>query len=127
MRLLLDEHLSPQIARALRSHGQDVVAVAESPEMRRGSDVEVLIAAASERRVVVTRDIGDFTILGARRLPNQRWHHGVVLVPRHSFPASDEGFGRLIRALAALMGAHPGDEDLVGQVMWLARSPDDSD
>ncbi len=33
MRLLLDEHCSPEIARQLRTLGHDVVAVAERPDL----------------------------------------------------------------------------------------------
>lgn len=127
MRLLLDEHLSPDIAEALRSRGHDVVAVTERRELRGRPDVDVLVVAAAERRVMVTEDIRDFAWLGLRWLPTRRPHHGVVLVPRRSFPRHPAGYGGLVRALEALLAAHPGDDDLVADVVWLKRPDPDSD
>ncbi len=125
MRLLLDEHLSPEIAGSLRSRGHDVVAVSERGELRTAKDIDVLVAAGRERRVVVTQDIGDFMRLGARRLPDHRWHAGIVLVAPRTYPTSSSGFGLLIRALEALLTDHPGDDDLIGDVIWLKRAADD--
>ena len=119
MRLLLDEHLSPEIAASLRSRGHDVVAVSERGELRTAKDIDVVVAAAREQHVVVTQDIGDFVRLGARRLPDRRWHSGIVLVAPRAFPTSRNGFGPLIRALEALLLDHPGDDDLIGDVIWL--------
>lgn len=125
MRLLLDEHFSQTVARALRDRNLDVVAVAERKDLRGLSDIEVLGVAASEGRVVVTADIGDFVKLAARRLPDRTWHRGVVLVPRRALPRSADDFGRLIRALEALLAAHPGDDDLISDVHWLQPVPED--
>ena len=119
MKLLLDEHFSPDIADSLRRRGHDVVAVAERVELRGLVDPDILDIAATEHRVVVTGDVGDFARLGGRRLRNLKPHVGVVLVPRRSFPGSADAFGRLIRALDALLLAHPGDDDLTDDVVWL--------
>lgn len=75
--------------------------------------------------MVVTGDVGDFVSLGARRLPDKRPHIGLVLGPRQSFPRARHGFGRIIRSLDALLRAHPGDEDLVSDVIWLTHAPGD--
>ena len=48
MRLLLDEHLSPEIAASLRSRGHDVVAVSERGELRTAKDIDVVIAGMIE-------------------------------------------------------------------------------
>ena len=132
MRLLLDEHLSPAIAEALRRNGHDVVGVAERPELRGRRDIEILSVAAAEGRIVVTADARDYTMLGSRRLPSRRPHLGILVVPHRDLTRSKAGFGLLIRALAALLAAHAGDDDLVGQVVWLepraqaaARSQED--
>jgi hypothetical protein len=125
VRLLLDEHFSPEIAESLRPHGHDVVAVAEREDLRGRADAVILAAAAAERRVVVTEDVGDLMSLAARRLPDRKPHRGVVLVARHAFPRYRSGFGAIIRALDALLAAHPGDDDLVGNVIWLAGVPAD--
>lgn len=126
MRLLLDEHISPNVAASLRERGHDVVAVAERTELRGRRDIDVLIAASAERRAVVTEDVRDFRTIAARRLSSRKPHSGVVLVPQRAFPRRRDGFGRLIRALDALLAAHPGDDDLVGDVIWLRPLPEDA-
>ena len=125
MRLLLDEHFSPDVARALRERGHDVVTVPDRPELRGEEDSVILDRAADEGRVVVTVDVRDFSRLGLRRLPSLKPHFGIVLVTPMSFSASSRGFGRLIRALEALLAAHLGDEDLVADVHWLQPVPED--
>lgn len=59
MRLLLDEHLAPEIARRLRSRGHDVDAVAERPELVSLSDGELFARMAVERRAILTNDVPD--------------------------------------------------------------------
>ena len=125
MKLLLDEQISPAIAEALRRRGHDIVAVGERRDLLSRTDLDVLVAAAAEGRVAVSENIRDFARLGAHRLPSRRWHHGVVLVSRRGFPGSRNGFGLLIRALEALLTDHPGDDDLIGDVIWLKRAADD--
>lgn len=125
MKLLLDEHISPNVARALRDRGYDVVAVAERQELRGVEDRQVLLAAEAEGRVTVTADVRDFTRLGFDRLPNRRWHAGIVLASRTTFLLSDIGFGTLIRALEYLMTEKAVDA-MAGEVIWLSRAPEDS-
>lgn len=126
MRLLLDEHLSPIVAASLRRRGHDVVAVAEHVELRGQADIDVLMAASADRCAVVTEDVRDFRTIAARRLASRGPHWGVVLVAQRAFPRSSEGFGRLIRALDALLAAHPGDDELLGDVIWLEPDPGDT-
>jgi hypothetical protein len=123
VRLLLDEHISPDVATALRRLGHDVVAVAERADLRGRKDADLLIVAADERRAVVTANFHDFARLGAKRLPNLRPHHGVVMAAPRSFPTSGRGIGRLVDALARLLEAHPGDDDLVEVIVWLQPPP----
>jgi len=125
--MLLDEHFSPEIAASLRRHQHDVVAVAEREDLRGKVDPALLAAAATERSVVVTEDVGDFMPLAARRLSDRKPHRGVVLVSRQAFPRHRAGFGRLVRALETLLAQHPGDDDLVGSMVWLERVPDEPD
>ena len=126
MRLLLDEHFSPEAAESLRRRGHDVVAIAEREDLRGRDDIEIVVAAAAEERVVVTENARDFVPIGSRRLPSRKPHHGVVLVPRR-YPRLSDRLGPLIRALDALLAAHPGDDDLVGEVIWLQRTAADPD
>lgn len=124
MKGLLDEHISPSVARALRDRGYDVVAVAERQELRGADDRQVLLTAEAEGRVTVTADVRDFTRLGFDRLLNRRWHAGIVLASPTTFPLSDAGFGTLIRALEHLMTEKAVD-DVSGEVIWLSRPPGD--
>ena len=60
MRLLLDEMLSPVIARELQARGYDVQAVAAHPQREALPDPKVLALARAERRAVVTNNVRDF-------------------------------------------------------------------
>jgi hypothetical protein len=64
MRLLLDANLSGRrIARSLREDGHDILALSERPDLEGLSDPGVLALAASERRILVTRNSRDFAPL----------------------------------------------------------------
>lgn len=127
MKLLLDEHYAPELASSLRERGHDVGAVAERIDLRHLVDVDILAVATAEGRAVVTEDAKDFVPIGARRLPSREAHFGIVLVSPNALPRSRHGFGRIIRALDTLLTAHPGDDDLIGDVIWLKRAPEDPD
>jgi len=55
IRFHLDEHMSRQVARALRQHGCDVTMTGEVG-LRTATDAEQLAFALTEHRVLVTRD-----------------------------------------------------------------------
>jgi hypothetical protein len=124
VRLLLDEHLSPIVARSLRDRGHDVIAVAERTDLRGAEDEAILLAAAAEDRVVVTADTEDFARLGASRLRDRHWHAGIILAPPGTFPRSRDGSGLLIRALDALLADRPDADPAIAEVLWLSRPPD---
>ncbi len=119
MRLLLDEMWSPVIAEQLRRRGHDVVASVERDDLRGLSDEEILRAAALDRRVLVTRDVGDFAELIARWRAEDRDHWGVILVSPRRFSASIAGVGPLVRALHAVVKAGQADDDLLNTRLWL--------
>lgn len=120
MRLLLDEHFSPQIARRLREKGHDVVAVGEHPELRGRSDRVHFATAPDQRRAIATRNVGDFRPLLATSLRSGARTYGLVCVSAR-FSLTREGIGRLVRALEALLEDHPDDEALIkrGGEVWL--------
>lgn len=120
MRLLLDEHYSPAIARGLRSRGFDVVSVAESPNLQAASDLELFAFAVAERRAVVTEDVADFVRILREHASHGDDHHGIIFTSPRSFPRSRSTIGASISALAALLGAHPADDALLNQTRWLA-------
>jgi len=126
LRLLLDEHLSPEIARRLREPGHDVIAVGDRPELRGRPDRVHFVSLSDERRAIVTRDLGDFRPLLAQALRSGATMYGLVSVPRR-FALSRAGVGRFVRALDALLRQHPDDDSIVrrGGELWL-DDPDGS-
>lgn len=81
MRLLLDANLSPRgVGARLRTAGHDVLALAESSTCEGLSDRQVLEMAASERRVLVTRNSRHFAPLAREWAEAQRQHAGLILI-----------------------------------------------
>jgi hypothetical protein len=61
LRLLLDEMYAPAVAVELRARGHDVLSVHEAdPVLVGASDAEVLFAAVSAERALVTENVRDF-------------------------------------------------------------------
>ena len=119
MKLLLDEMLSPAIARALRARGHDVVAVKERPEWVALSDHDLLAVARSEQRAIVTANLRDFRPLYAELVaPGGLGHAGLVLVPV-SYRMAKAWTGRLVTALEAKLQGLPGEQDLANGEAWL--------
>ncbi|HVB26867.1 MAG TPA: DUF5615 family PIN-like protein [Mycobacteriales bacterium] len=120
MRLLLDEHLSPEIARQLRQRGHDVVAVSERADLRGRADRVHFASIPDQQRVIVTRDLADFRPMLAETLRHGRITYGLVCVPRR-FTLNRAGIGRIVRALDALLVAHPQSDAVaaLGGELWL--------
>ena len=84
--LILDEHDSAAIARALRELSHDVVAAVASAELRGASDPELYRHATQTGRRIVTENVKDFrplllsaTAAGSAAAP-------LLLVPARRFP-----------------------------------------
>ncbi len=100
MRLLLDELVPPAVARAVRERGHDVLAVAETSDLRSRADADVLRAAIAEDRAVVTENVRDFMLLDAAVRQRGETHAGLVLILKAGLPTSH---GRLVGALTLLL------------------------
>lgn len=83
----LDHNASSGLARLLRLRGHSVVSVREIRK-ERADDAEHLFTAAQQRRIVITHDREDFTLLHRAWL---RWsagwqisasHAGVLIIPQ---------------------------------------------
>ena len=120
VRLLLDEHLSPEIARQLRARGHDVIAVKERPELIGRSDRVHFASMPEQRRAIVTQDLGDFRPLLAEAMRAPTKTYGLVCVPAR-VSLSRAAIGQMVDALERLLADHPGDEDLIdrGGETWL--------
>ena len=109
MRLLLDEMLSPTIARKLRERGYDVLAVVEHPGWAALSEPEVLAVARTERTAVVTNNLRDYRPLHSDAItPGGPGHFGMVFMPG-SYRRTKADTGRIISALEAKLTEYPGD------------------
>ncbi len=108
MRLLLDEMHAPIVAAALVDAGHDVVAVAADLSMRGCSDASLLQHAAESGRVLVTENIGDFSVLLQRRAAVGESHPGVIFTNPVRFNRASLAYpGNLISALADLLAEPP--------------------
>lgn len=106
MKALLDEQLSPLIARLLRERGLDVVAVAERPDLVETLDREVFDTATREQRAVVTNDIKDFRPIAAERVVDGRGHAGLIMLAAGR-SRRRAATGALADAIEMLLRAHP--------------------
>ncbi len=119
MKLLLDEHFSPEIARQLRARGHDVIAARELPDLHAQADADLLAWATAEHRAIVTENVADFVELHGRSILRRRPHAGLVFTSPKRFPRTRRAIGRIVRALQTLLADHPGRDALAGDAWWL--------
>lgn len=100
--LLLDEMLSGVIAERLREQGLDAVAVVEDPALIGTADEELLVHAATQRRVLVTANVVDFAALATDWRAAGRQHAGLIYVTSRGFPQDRSFVGAIVTALRAL-------------------------
>lgn len=124
MRLLLDEHYSPEIARQLRGLGHDVIAVKEESGLVGLSDEVHFATSPSERRAIVTENVADFRPLLHEAVRGGSINYGLVCVAARKFPRSKETIGLMVRALDEFLKQHPADDALKDQEHWLQRPPE---
>jgi hypothetical protein len=120
VRLLLDEHFSPEIARQLRTRGHDVIAVQERHDLLGRSDRVHFASMSGQRRAIVTQDLGDFRPLLAEAMRTGARTYGLVCVPAR-VSLSRQAIGQLVDRLEQLLREHPGDVDAIdrGGEVWL--------
>jgi predicted nuclease of predicted toxin-antitoxin system len=81
VRLLLDANLSPRgVATPLRSAGHDILSLAADPAFEGLDDPLVLELAATEQRILVTRNSRDFAPLAREWAEASRPHAGLILI-----------------------------------------------
>ncbi len=123
LRLLLDEHISPVIARQLKvKHpNMDVVALSEWEDgMHLGKpDDEILLLAREQGLTLVTYDQRTITPLLKDWAEAGTVHGGVIFVDEKTIAPND--FGSLVRSLEALWQAY-GDQTWTDWVFFLSRA-----
>lgn len=119
MRLLLDEMLTPAIARELRARGHDVEAVAGHPDREALSDPEVMAIARAEHQAVVTNNLRDYRPLHHEAIvPGGPGHFGMIFMPG-GYRRTKADTGRIVAALDAKLVLYPGERDLANGEAWL--------
>jgi predicted nuclease of predicted toxin-antitoxin system len=104
--LLLDANLSPRgIAAALRDRGHDVIALAEDA-FEGLSDPDVLALAASEQRVLITRNSRDFAPLAREWAEARRSHAGLILI----WTLDTSQFPQILAGIDAQLERRPAQE-----------------
>jgi predicted nuclease of predicted toxin-antitoxin system len=107
IRFHLDEHVDPDIARALRRYGIDVTTTVEAG-LRTQNDAAQLAFIRHERRVIVTHD-ADFLRLASRT----RDHQGIAYCDK-----TTRSLGDMIRSLILIYEVLT-PEEMVGRVEYL--------
>jgi uncharacterized protein with PIN domain len=108
VRLLLDHHLSARnVAEPLRRAGHDVRALSEEPAAQGLPDEQVLELAATERRILVTRNGRHFQPLLRERAEAGRPHAGAILI----WTLDHAEFGAIVAGIQRLFELYPGEAD----------------
>ena len=120
MRLLLDEMISPRVARELRAAGHDAQAIkADRPELEAATDRDVLLRAAAERRALVTNDVLDFQLLHDRLLAAGEGHYGIVFTDDATLPRNRASIPFWVQTLATFLDENQPDDALRNRVRHL--------
>ena len=119
MKLLLDEHYSPEIAAQLRQQGHDAVAVVERTELWGFTDLELWELARRERRAVVTNNQRDFEPLFGADVRAGNESFGLLLTSDRPLPRRRDTIGLYVRVLDELLRDHPNEDALRNRLRWL--------
>lgn len=119
VRFLLDEHISPKVARLLRERAVDAAALSEwhNGQYLSQPDDEILRAAQLESRALVTFDVHSIPTVIRYFAESGTDHSGVIFVSTRTFDPGD--VSRLAAALERL-AALRGDDPLENQVLFLS-------
>jgi hypothetical protein len=118
VKLALDHHYSPLIARELRARGHDVVAAVEVGWETEDDDA-LLGLCADQQRTLLTNNVADFAVIARQWQTEGRAHGGLVFSSDASRPGTRDTIGRYVEALAALMQENPSDESFLDRIHWL--------
>lgn len=117
--LLLDEMLPGVIAERLCAKGHDVATVVADSALTGLPDDQILAAATSAGRALVTVNIKDFVPLDAHYRAAGQAHAGLILVSTKTFPQNRTYVPAITSALAALLDQPAQIQP--GQAVFLSR------
>ncbi len=121
MKLLLDEMISPKIARELRSREDfDVQAIkGDRPDLEAVADREIVRRIATEQRALVTNDVLDFQLIHNQMLAAGEEHHGLIFTSDSTMPRNKASIPLWVKALTELLKANPAGDALRNRVRHL--------
>ncbi len=120
MKLLLDETISPRIARELRERGHDVQALKrDRSDLSGRSDRELVRLMAVEGRAIVTNDVADFQPLHDRLLAAGEEHAGMIFTSDATMPRGKAAIPLWVKRLGELLDARGDDETPRNRVLHL--------
>ncbi len=120
MKLLLDEMISPRIARELRGQDFDVQAIkSDRPDLAMLADREIVRRMAAEKRAVVTNDVLDFQLIHNQLLGAGEEHYGMVFTSDATMPRNKASIPLWVKALGELLEEGPTDDALRNRVRHL--------
>jgi hypothetical protein len=124
LKLLLDEHISPDVADGLRGRSRSLVihwmAESEGGEFLGKEDTACLLEAAGQGLTLVTYDRRTIPPLLKTWAEEERRHGGVIFVDEKTISPAD--IGGLVRALSQLF-KETGKWDWIDRVCFLGRQP----
>lgn len=120
MKLLLDEMISPRIARELRAEDFDVQAIkSDRPDLETVADREIVRRMAAEKRAVVTNDVLDFQLIHNQLQASGEEHYGLVFTSDATLPRNKASIPLWMKTLKELLEANPADDALRNRVRHL--------
>ncbi len=122
MKLLLDEMISPRIARELRAKDFDIQAIkSDRPDLETVADREIVRRMAAEKRAVVTNDVLDFQLIHSQLQASGEAHYGLVFTSDATMPRNKASIPLWVNTLKELLEANPADDALRNRVRHLPR------
>jgi predicted nuclease of predicted toxin-antitoxin system len=120
VKLLLDEMISPKIARQLRDKDFDVQAIkGDRPDLEAVADREIVRRIAVERRTLVTNDVLDFQLIHNQMLTAGEEHFGLIFTSDSTMPRNKASISLWVRSLAKVLTEHRADDALKNRVRHL--------
>jgi predicted nuclease of predicted toxin-antitoxin system len=120
LKLLLDEMISPRIARELRAKDFDVQAIkSDRPDLESVADLEIVRRLAAEKRAVVTNDVLDFQLIHNQMAVAGEEHYGMLFTSDATMPRNKASISLWVKTLTAVLKADPADDSLRNRVRHL--------
>ena len=109
-KLYLNEHISPDVARAIRARGYDCISTQEAGLLGVPDDEQMSFAVRDDR-VLVTFNIEDFQALHANYTEGNRSHPGILISTEVQIPTLIQRLFNFLRSMTA--------EEMRNQIRWL--------